>query len=105
MLGLFFALSFFVFYYGLDKPLFNFMMEKYFDNNYSLFTRNRLPEAYFRELMRVLSRDLGWWILAHAGLTAYAAVRLSKWWWFAVRVPGFYAVLILAMIFEQRVVM
>jgi intracellular septation protein len=104
-LGLFFALSFFFFYYVLDKPIFNFMMEKYFNNNVEMFLKGRIPREYFMRLLNVLSRDLGWWILGHAALTAYAAVKLSKWWWFFIRVPAFYIILIIAMMFEQRVVM
>jgi intracellular septation protein A len=105
ILGFFFAASFFFFYYFLDKPIFNFMIEKYFNNDVEPFLHNRVPKGYFLELMRVLSRDLGWWILAHALLTAYAAFRMSKWWWFAIRVPFFYVIIFIAMWVEQRVVM
>jgi len=104
ILGVFFAGSFFFFYHVLNKPLFNYMIEKYMNNNIEPFLHNKIPKDYFMEMMRVMSRDLGWWVLAHALLTAYAAVKLSKWWWFVIRVPLFYVILVVAMLFEMRVV-
>jgi len=105
ILGLFFSASFFFFYYILDKPLFNFMVEKYLDNDIGKYIPANIPKEYFMEMMRIMSRDLGWWILFHALLTAYAAFRMSKWWWFFIRVPFFYILLFIGMLFEQRVVM
>lgn len=102
VLGFFFAMSFFFFYYVLHKPLFNFMIDKYLDNNIEPLLHGRIRKEDFMEIMRVMSRDLGWWILGHACLTAYAAIRLSKWWWFVIRVPFFYILLFIAMWVEMR---
>ena len=75
------------------------MAEKYFpDMIDKLIASKGIPKAYFTEMMRLMSRDLGWWFIAHAGLTAYAAFKWSKWVWFVVRVPVFYLMLIVAAI-------
>lgn len=56
--------------------------------------------AYLK-LITAMSRDIGWLFLLHAALTAFAALRLSKWWWVAIRVPGFY-LLAFGLIFLER---
>lgn len=40
-----------------------------------------------------LSRSLPFMLLLHAALTGYAAFARSTWWWFNMRVFGFYAML------------
>jgi len=53
------------------------------------------PDGRFQlSMFRVVSRDLTWFFLLHALFVALAAWKLSTWWWFAVRVPGFYLLFI-----------
>lgn len=104
VLNFFFALALFFFYYVLDKPMFTFMLQKYFSSQMVLFQQKGIPEEYVFRLMDALSRDLGFWLLFHSFITAYAALRMSKWWWFFFRVPFFYIMLFLAMLIESRMV-
>jgi hypothetical protein len=57
--------------------------------------------GYFAGYAQTMSRSLPFLLVLHAGLTAYAALRLSTWWWFVVRVPGFY-LLAAALFFAER---
>ena len=36
---------------------------------------------------------LGFSSLLHAAITAWAALRLSRWWWFAISGPGFFVII------------
>jgi len=100
ILGLFFAGSFFFFYFILDKPLLTFMAEKYLGAQIDVLIRGKVSREVFERMMTLLSRDLGWWIFGHAALTAYAALRLSKWWGLVIRVPMFYVILFIGMYVE-----
>jgi len=104
ILNFFFALALFFFYFVLDKPMFTFMLEKYFSGMMASFQQKGIPEQAVIRLMDALSRDLGFWLLAHAAITAYAALKMSKWWWFFFRVPFFYILMFLAMVVESRIV-
>lgn len=96
LLGLIFAIVFLVFYFILDKPLLVVMYDKYMKGAVGDILNNEMKRAVFLKAMQILSRDMGFWFLLHAGLTAWAAVKLSKWWWFAIRVPGLYLIMMLA---------
>jgi intracellular septation protein len=97
ILNFFFGISFLFFYHILEKPIMILMAEKYFpDMIDKLLASKGIPKAYFTEILRLMSRDLGWWLIAHAVLTAYAALKWSKWVWFVIRVPLFYLMLIAA---------
>lgn len=48
-----------------------------------------------------LSRSLPYLLLVHAGLTAYGAWARSTWWWFNVRVFGFYGMLAALFVAER----
>ncbi|MFP4522147.1 MAG: septation protein IspZ [Fibrobacterota bacterium] len=94
VLGVFTAAVFFFFYYVLDKPLLNYLFYKYdLEKIYGV----AIPERP----LEILSRDMGFWFLLHAGILYYAAVRLGKWWWAAIRVPGLYILLIVALYMEK----
>src|SRR3989339_998956 len=97
ILNVFFAVVLFFFYWILHKPLFNFMLEKYFGDFMVMFDQRGISREAVMRLMNGLSRDLGYWLLFHSLITAFAALRLSKWWWFFFRVPFFYAMLFIAM--------
>jgi intracellular septation protein A len=70
-----------------DAPLFPLILEKYVRVNEVIPPYQR---GYFAAYAETMSKSLPFLLLFHAGLTAYAAVRLSTWWWFHVRVFGFY---------------
>ncbi len=98
ILGCFIALTFLFFYFILDKPLMNVFYHKYFEK--ILVVPPGVDMAVFENIMRLISRDLAWWLLIHALALAYAAFKMSKWWWFAIRVPIFYLWLFIAMFVE-----
>jgi intracellular septation protein A len=79
-------------YYGLvlEIPLFAVIMEEHVGIHEILPPYQR---GYATVYATTLSRSLPYLFLVHAGLTAYVAARRSTWWWFHVRVFGFYAML------------
>jgi intracellular septation protein A len=58
--------------------------------------------GYFARYAATMSTSLPFLLVFHAGLTAYAAVTLSTWWWFQIRVVGFY-LLVVALFYYERV--
>jgi intracellular septation protein A len=48
-----------------------------------------------------LSRSLPYLMLLHAGLTGYGARARSTWWWFNVRVFGFYVSVVVLFLSER----
>jgi intracellular septation protein A len=80
------------FYYGLvlETPLFALIMEEHVKIHEILPPYQR---GYATVYTTSLSRSLPYLLLVHAGITAYVATKRSAWWWFHVRVFGFYAML------------
>jgi len=102
----FFACAFFVFYYILDKPLLNYLINKYAGNRLDgLFDNQLVSKHFLLAYIKALSRDMSWWLLLHALLTAFAAWRLSKWWWLVISVPGLILIVFLAAIVARYTVM
>lgn len=87
-------------YYGLvlDTPLFAVIMEEHVKAYEILPAYQR---GYAAVYATTLSRSLPYLLLIHAGLTAHAATTRSIWWWFNMRVFGFYALLILLFLAER----
>lgn len=50
-------------------------------------------QGYARVYAATLSRSVPYVLVVHAALTADAALMRSTWWWFNIRVFGFYAML------------
>jgi intracellular septation protein A len=99
VLGLVFALVFLVLQL-FGKPLLPLMVEKYqymLPENY----RSAILNPIYTAMLARLSGILGFAFLLHAGLVAYAAFYLNKWWWISIRGPGFYLVLILCMLYVR----
>ncbi len=79
---------------SMGKPLLLMMFEKY---------DTLIPEEYranFKHpqvllMLARLSLILGFGFIIHAGLVAYAAFRLSNWWWLIIRGIGLYIMLFL----------
>jgi intracellular septation protein A len=57
--------------------------------------------GYFAGYAATMSRSLPFLLVFHAGLTAYAALKLSTWWWFGIRTVGFH-LLVLGLFFAER---
>ena len=65
----------------------------------------KLIGSYSMQLLLVKSTlTIGICMLIHAGLTYWAAVKLSNWWWIAVRGIGFYILGFIAMIWAQLLI-
>lgn len=92
-LGLVFGLTLIVMYF-FDKPLLVMLMNKY---QYAMPAeyKEMVSTPIFKNLMQKLSYILGWGFLIHAGLVAYAAYRLSNYWWLAIRGIGVYIMMFL----------
>ncbi len=91
--GTLFALILFVFYFILDKPLLSSMFDRYFAATYEKTLRGKISVVMFKEYLRALSLDLIFGFIAHAACVAFAAFRMSRWWWLAIRIPGLYLML------------
>ena len=79
-----------------DRPLFLEMGLKY-SRFFPEDKRAMLQTVTFQTLLRHFSSYAGYALILHGGLTAWAAIKLNKWWWVFIRVVGFYILLFLAM--------
>jgi intracellular septation protein A len=52
--------------------------------------QSMLGDANVRQLFARMNLYLGFALLLHAAATAWAALHLNRWWWFAISGPGFY---------------
>ena len=57
--------------------------------------QHKLQNAAVRLVLADFSLYLGFTFLLHAAATAWAALRLSRWSWFAVSGPGLYVTIVL----------
>jgi len=73
----------------LGKPLLLEMSIKYAS---ALPAQQRflLQQPITQELLKLATSYLGIALFLHAGVTYWAAIKLSNWWWIAVRGIGFY---------------
>ncbi|MFH1569126.1 MAG: septation protein IspZ [Gemmatimonadota bacterium] len=79
--------------YTLGKPLLLLGMDRYADT-LPPFVQARLHHPLVRAAMERASLNLGFGLIAQAGLVAWSALRLSTWWWFATRSAGFYLMML-----------
>ncbi|MBL6990554.1 MAG: septation protein IspZ [Bacteriovoracaceae bacterium] len=91
VLGIFLLVSYF-----LGRPLIYVMMMKYKDQMPGQM-QILLQHEEFAQLMKLTSHYLGYSMLLHGLITAWAAIKLSNWWWLAIRGFGFYFLIFLAM--------
>ena len=77
----------------LNKPILVLMLNKY---KYGLpeEAQQQLSNPFIQEALARTSFYLGWGLILHALLVAYAALKMSNWWWLIIRGIGFYLVLI-----------
>ncbi|MFH0920310.1 MAG: septation protein IspZ [Fibrobacterota bacterium] len=98
IVGAMMGLAMLFYYYVLNEPLMHVAAQKYMgDKFYLLLEAKGWTRPLIDELLRRISRDFGWFLLAHAGVTAWTALRCNKWIWFTVRVPLLYALAFLMM--------
>ena len=77
---------------ALGEPLMLTATDRYIDL-ISTDQRLKLQQPAMRELLADLNFCLGFTLPLHAGLTAWAALHLNRWWWFVISGPGFFVVL------------
>lgn len=82
----------------LETPLLPIVTEKYLGLHDVLAAYQR---GYATVYATTLSTSLPYLLLVHAGLTAYVAWARSTWWWFNVRVFGFYGMLAALFVVER----
>ena len=88
ILGVFFALMLLIMQI-LDKPLLIILFQKYkalLPEEQQLLLLNKENLV----LLSSLSHTLGWGFLCHSLVVAYAAIKLSSWWWLIIRGIGVY---------------
>jgi intracellular septation protein A len=81
----------------MDKPLLVLLAQRYQD----MFPENMrsiLLEPANLILLSRLSLVLGWGLFIHAGVVAYAALRLNNWWWLFIRGIGVYIMLFICVL-------
>ncbi len=89
-LEVFIACTFFYYSLALEIPLFAVIVEEHIRVHEVIPIYQR---GYATVYATTLSRSLPYLLLVHALATAWAATKLPIWWWFHVRVFGFYAML------------
>lgn len=95
-LGIIFGVVIFIFQF-LDRPILLEMADKY----QNLFPKDlgiSLNNKSFREVLSKTSLNLGFGFFAHSILVGFAAMRLSNWWWLAIRGLGFYLMMAICVI-------
>lgn len=82
----------------LGKPLLVMMVEKYQFMVPAEF-RSQISHPVYVAMLARLSGVLGFGFLIHAGLVAYSAFYMSKWWWLMLRGIGLYVMLFACVIY------
>jgi intracellular septation protein len=95
-LGVLFGLALLVAQF-LGKPLLVTMMDKY-QAMLPEDMRSHLANPAVRITMAKLSGILGYGFIMHASLVAYAAFRMSTWWWLFMRGVGVYVMMALCVL-------
>lgn len=83
-----------------NDPLFNAMAHKY-AKLLPQQVQDSLSNPHYLELLERITLTTGTGLLIHAAVSAWAAWKLSTWWWLAIRGIGFYVFCFIAMIMAQ----
>jgi intracellular septation protein len=90
--------------YLISKPLLLSMMLKYKthlpENLHQISTTKHIVDS-----LTIGTNVFGWALLLHSFVTGWAAIKLSNWWWIAIRGIGFYLIMFLAAIFTNFYIM
>lgn len=87
---------------AMGKPLLLMFIDKYDMLMPENFQR-QLQQPFMREQISQLSLVLGVGFLCHAGAVAYAAFRMSNWWWLLIRGVGLYVMMFGAVIVARLI--
>ena len=90
-IGLALAATFLV-SYAMGKPLLVIGVERYSEAIPPRFL-TQLQDPQVQAALHRASLYLGFGLIAQAALVGWAALRLSSWWWLAIRNVGFYAMM------------
>ncbi|NKB72395.1 MAG: hypothetical protein GKR89_35410 [Candidatus Latescibacteria bacterium] len=82
------AVTLFV-YYAQDQPLMLYLSDRYANVLPGQF-QALLQQPQIRLLLERLSLYLGFGLIVHAGVVAWAALRFGNWWWLGIRSLGLY---------------
>ena len=97
----FFLGSYLIFSYLISKPLFNEVYLKYGRDLMDQQQRTILESPLVQKQMALSSLTCGVMLYFHAALTWFAAIKLGKWWWIAVRGVGFYIFMLIGMFWAK----
>jgi intracellular septation protein A len=86
--------------YLLNEPLMLKLATKYKDLYPEQF-QAQLNAPRFLKSLEISTLSMGIGLFAHAAATAFAAFKLSNWWWLAVRGIGFYLFMAGALICQR----
>lgn len=86
----------------IGKPLLLTMLDKYHELIPDAM-RAALNMSNVRTLIGKVSWLLGFGFIFHAGLVAYAAFRLNKWWWLIIRGLGIYIMMIICVLLARLI--
>ncbi len=89
--------------YAYNKPILYMMMLKY-QNQMPVQIKEQITHPYFIALFRLSTFTLGIALFVHALVTYIAAIKLSNWWWIALRGIGFYVLCFIAMMVANIIV-
>ena len=87
--------------YSLGRPLLLMAADRY-GEMFPEQMRWVLVHPYARQILERASLYLGFGFLVHAGAVAWAALRLSNWWWFATRSVGSYVMVTIVVVLASR---
>ena len=92
----------------IGEPLLYTMMMKY-GPKMAEAMNPQLLEAFenpvYIRLLKISTPTIGVGFILHAGATAWAALKLSNWWWIAIRGIGFYFFMFASYMFAQFVLL
>lgn len=86
--------------YMIGKPLLLTMSQKY-QSFFPPQVQMILEQPKVQRQLQLLTLTSGIMTLAHAGLTAYAAMKMSNWWWLGIRGIGYYIFLFAAVVLAR----
>ncbi len=89
-----------LFSYLNHEPIFLTIVTKY-SQFFPEQMQEQLSNPYFAQILTRLTRNTAVAVFAHGALVAFAAWKLSNWWWIAARVVGFYLFALVAALYTR----
>jgi len=81
----------------LNINLLHDMTEKYMGLEKMASLNPMITPEILKVYLEKVYAQLPAWLLLHAGVTLWAALKWNKWVWAAIRVPGFYIIMFIGM--------